>query len=105
MTEEDIKLLPERFAADMKSNGRLSKENQVRLHALIRSKAMNHDRIARWMKKLRLELKETKEALAAYERSEPDIDPGRGTSRRSTGSSGPLDDDNMEIDRLARQGR
>jgi hypothetical protein len=99
---EQVKLLPKRFREDIEKNGRLSPDSQIRLHALIRSKAMNHDRIARWMKSLRQELKETKEALAQYEQSEP---PTGGMTRRRTSGGTAIDDDDAEIDRLDRQNR
>lgn len=103
LSPEQVDLLPKRFREEIQTNGRLSKENVARLHALVRNKAMNHDRIARWMKGLRKELAETKEALAAYEQSEP---PTGGAARRRNGSGGPgADDDNAELDRLDRMGR
>lgn len=100
---EDIKLLPKSFQTELETKGHLSPENQVRLHALIRSKAMNHDRLAYQNNQLRKELAEAKKALSQYESSEPPV----GGSRRRQGAAalGDETDAFAEIDELDRRGR
>lgn len=103
LTEEEIALLPASFQADMKAHGRLSADNTIRLHALIKNKADNHDRLAYRLKQTRAELKEAKAALKEYESSEP---PGGGAGAGGSSSGGRWSDDaDAELDRLDRQGR
>ena len=104
LTEDEIKLLPASFQADIQAHGRLSADNTIRLHALINNKAANHDRIAYQLKQARAELKEAKAALKEYESSEP---PGGGGSRGGGGGGGGHwnDDADAELERLDRAGR
>ena len=103
LAPEEVKLLPKSFQDELSTKGRLSPENQVRLHALIRSKAMNHDRLAYQNNQLRKELAEAKKALSQYEESEPPV----GGSRRRQGAAalGDETDAFAEIDELDRRGR
>lgn len=104
LTDEEIKLLPTSFQADIQAHGKLKPENIVRMHALIKNKAANHDRLAFWLKQTRAELKEAKAALKEYEQSEP---PGGGGGPSGGGGGGGRwsDDADAELDRLDRQGR
>lgn len=104
LTEEERAMLPESFRVDLEAHGRLSRDNVIRMHALIRNKAANHDRIAYALKTTRAELKEARKALAQYEQSEP---PGGGGTPSGGGTGdGRWDTDaNDEIDKLDRAGR
>lgn len=93
-------LLPASFKAEMASKGRLSPQNIVRLHALIRNKVANHDRLALRLGSALKELKQVKKALADYEGSAPPE--GGGTRRRSKAPTlgGYLDEANAELEQL-----
>lgn len=104
LTPEEIALLPNTFRRDIETKGQLSPENTVRLHALIRNKAANHDRLARRVKALQAQLAEKDKALAEYEDSEPPL--GGGRVGKGTGVLESWDADaNAEIDELDRKGR
>lgn len=102
ISEAERKLLPQRFQADLEANnGRLSPENLVRLHALVRNKAANHDRVVRRLNLVKKELAEAKKALAEYEDSSPPTGGTRGprgTGRITAGNY--LDEANAEIDKM-----
>lgn len=76
-------------------------EEAIRLHALIRNKARNHDRLALWLKKSRERVKELETTLAQYEASGPTGGLARGPSG---GGKGAMEDINAEIDELDRKG-
>ena len=60
-------------------------EERIQFHALLRNKIANHDRIALRLKTTQAELAEAKEALAAYEASEPPA--GKGGSAKPAAKS------------------
>lgn len=59
-----------------------SEEEAIQLHALIRNKVRNHDRLAMWLKQARSQIAELEKALAEYEGSSPNggLDKGGGKS-------------------------
>lgn len=76
-------------------------DEQVQLHALIRQKVANHDRLALWLKKARTQIKELEESLKQYENSDPNGGLGGGSTTPDHGTF--LDDANAEIDKLAKE--
>lgn len=104
LTEEERSMLPDSFRVDLEAHGRLSRDNVIRMHALVRNKAANHDRIAYALKTARAELKEARKTIEQYEQSEP---PGGGgaPSSGATGGGKWDDDVNAELDRLDKAGR
>lgn len=104
MSADEIATLPGTFRRDLETKGRLSPENEVRLHALIRNKAANHDRLARQLKTMKAELAEAKKTLAQYEDSEPPGG-GSGSTRAPSGGQHWETEPNAEIDQLDRQGK
>lgn len=103
MTPQERLLLPKFVQKDLELNGKLSRESTVRVHAIIKNKAANHDRMARQLKTIRAELEAAKKTLGEYEASAPETG-GRATQRR-TESSDPMGDADAELDALDRKGR
>lgn len=83
-----------------------NEEEAIQLHALIRSKFKNHDRLAYWLKLERAKNKELEAALAEYEGSTPagGLDKGGGK-----GGGGGVQDELAsglaELDALEKRGR
>jgi hypothetical protein len=104
LTPEEIALLPKGFREEMEANGKLSRQSQIRLHALIRMKAAGHDRQVYRAQQLLRENNELKKKLAGYEASEPPV--GGGRQPRSAGGKdyGNIEDANSELDELSRRG-
>lgn len=63
--------LADRLFSPSKDTSPKSEQEAVAIHALMRHKIANHDRLALWLKKTRGELKEALEKLKQYEESEP----------------------------------
>lgn len=103
VTADDVKLLPKSFREEMEAKGRLSTESEVRLHALVRSKAMNHDRAIFQANELRKKVAELEKALKQYEESEPPL--GGSERRRGAPALGDESDAFAELDQLAAKGR
>ena len=101
---EQVELLPDSFKEEIKTKGQLSPENTVRLHALIRNRAANHNRLARQLKAAQAELAAAKKQLAAYEDSEP---PSGSIGRPRASRTGEAwdEDPNREIDELDKADR
>lgn len=101
---ERVKLLPEKYRTEIEATGKLSPQSKVRVDAIIRNKAANHDRLARSLKAERAAHEATKKKLSEYEDSEP---PAGGSAPRGGGSGGGhwSDDPNAEIDQLDRASR
>lgn len=76
-------------------------QEAIELHARIRLKAANHDRLALRLKNLRAELEETKKALAEYEQSEPTAGKG-GEGGKRTASLDPMADAEAELREMDR---
>lgn len=94
---EELALLPKSFREEFESSGKLSPQSTVRLHALIRNKAANHDRLARQLKAVSAELAAAKKTLAEYEDSAPPV----GGARRAPATGANWQDDaDAEIDQL-----
>lgn len=74
-------------------------EETVRLHAIIRNKVANHDRLALRLRNTLAELKEAKATIEQYEKSEPRGGIGGGDGR-TQGFTDPTEDANAEIDKL-----
>lgn len=76
-------------------------EDAIRLHALIRNKIRNHDRLALWLKNANAKIKELETTLAQYESSEPNGGQGGGPGKGGTKSY--MQEAEDEIDELARK--
>ncbi len=101
---EKIALLPPKYRQELETKGRLSPESKVRVDAIIRNKAANHDRLVRQLKSVRAELAQAKKALGEYEESEPPAD-GSAPNRNSAASHGHWSEEyNAELDELSRKG-
>jgi hypothetical protein len=83
-------------AADAKPQ---STEERIQFHALLRNKIANHDRLARRLKTVNAELAEAKEALAAYEKSEPPAGKGGGAKPASKTWEQEVDEELRKLDR------
>lgn len=92
--------LADRLFAPTKDSQPQTVEERVQLHALIRNKIANHDRLARRLKAAQTELAETKAALEAYEKSEPPA--GKGGSAKPVIKSfqQEADDEIAKMDRI-----
>lgn len=101
LTPDEIKLLPSMFQQDLLAKKPLSMEKQVRLHALIRNKVANHDRLVYKLNSTLKELADAKKALKEFEDSAPPVD-GRASDRGRRSASGKnwQDEANAEIDAL-----
>lgn len=104
LAPEQIKLLPPSFREEMETKGQLSEDSTVRLHAIIRNKAANHDRLARQVRVLEKQLADTKKSLSAYEDSEPGTE-GATPGRKAAGGGQWYDEPNAELEELDRKGR
>jgi len=62
-------------------NGPKNEQEAIQLHALVRNKVRNHDRLALWLKQSRAKVKELESALAEYEASNPNGQRRRHQSR------------------------
>lgn len=73
-------------------------EEAVHLHAMIRNKVRNHDRLALWLKRAREKIKELETSLSEYQSS----DPNGGLGGRPTGGAGKtyLQEAEEELDAL-----
>lgn len=63
-------------------NGPKNEQEAIQLHALVRNKVRNHDRLWLWLKQSRAKNKELESALAEYEASNPNggLDKGRSSA-------------------------
>ncbi len=63
-------------------NGPKNEQEAIQLHALMRNKVRNHDRLWLWLKQSRAKNKELESALAEYEASNPNggLDKGRSSA-------------------------
>lgn len=77
-------------------------EEAVHLHAMIRNKVRNHDRLALWLKRAREKIKELETSLSEYQSS----DPNGGLGGRPTGGAGKtyLQEAEEELDALDKRG-
>lgn len=75
-------------------------EEAVQLHALVRAKVRNHDRLALWWKKAKAEIKELKAALEQYENSDPNGGLRTGGTATGGGVSDMLNDGLKELDAM-----
>lgn len=95
--------MADRLFSPTEENRPKSIEEAVRVHALMRQKIRNHDRLALWLKKARARIKELEGSLAEYEKSNPNGGiSGGGEARGGTGSY--IEDANAEIEELNRKG-
>lgn len=96
-------LLPGFLAEAVKAGRPLTQPEQVRMHALVRLKAMNHDRILRRDKAKSARIAELEKALAEYEQSEP------GAGKTGAPKNGTLEsfeaDANAELDAIEAKSR
>jgi hypothetical protein len=76
-----------------------STEERIQFHAMLRNKIANHDRLARRLKSVNAELAEAKEALAAYERSEPPAGKGGGAKPATKTWDQEVDEELKKLDR------
>jgi hypothetical protein len=68
---DKVDLLPPRFRDAIKTTGKLSTQDQVALHALLRNKIASHSRLALQLNKATKRITELEQALAEFEKSEP----------------------------------
>lgn len=76
-----------------------SLEERVQFHALLRNKIANHDRLAKRLKATQAELAEAKEALSAYEQSEPPAGKGGGAKTSAKTWDQEVDEELRKLDR------
>jgi hypothetical protein len=74
-------------------------EERIQFHALLRNKIANHDRLARRLKTTQAELAEAKEALAAYEASEPPAGKGGSAKPSAKTFEQEVDEELRKMDR------
>lgn len=75
-------------------------EEAVQLHAMVRAKVRNHDRLALWLKKANAQIKELQKALDEYEKSEPGGGVRGGAPANGIGIKSMLQDGLDELDAL-----
>lgn len=90
--------LADRLFSPTEENRPKSEEEAVRLHALMRQKIRNHDRLALWLKKANAKIKELEKALEDFEKSGPTG--GLGGDPNGKGTADFMEDANAEIDRM-----
>jgi hypothetical protein len=81
-----------------------SDEERIFLHAMIRNKAANHDRVALWLKRANERIKDLEKALSEYEASGPNggLD---GEGAPGAGKSGSyMESADAELDALDKRG-
>lgn len=101
LSEAEKAMLPAKFRADIEQHGKLSQENMVRFHALVRNKVANHDRLARQVNKLQKELADAKKALEEFEGSAPGTGlPARRRRAAAGGNGDTLDAALAELESL-----
>ena len=74
-------------------------QERIQFHALLRHKIANHDRLVRRLKTTQTELAEAKEALAAYEQSDPPAGKGGGPKPAPKGFMEEVDEELRKLDR------
>ncbi len=87
------------------SNGNMSPEERVKLHAEVRNKAAAFPRVALDLKRARARIKELEASLAQFEESEPKSgDGGRGRTVKpaTNGIAADMEDGYAELDRMAK---
>lgn len=84
LTKESLDLLPKAFAETIRAGKPFTQEQLVRMHAIIRNKAANHDRLAHKVHGAQERIKELEESLKQYEESGPDGVPAGGKVPRGT---------------------
>lgn len=77
-------------------------EEAIHLHAMIRNKVRNHDRLALWLKRANEKIKTLEKNLAEYEASNPNG--GLGTSPGAGGGKSFLQEAEDEIDAMDKRG-
>lgn len=94
--------MADRLFAPTKETAPKTMEEKVQLHAMLRNKIANHDRLARRLKTVMAELDQAKKDLAEYERSAPPG--GGGGSGASKAPAKTLSEEvEDEINKLDRQ--
>lgn len=96
--------MADRLFAPTEETAPKSPEEAVRLHALMRNKIANHDRLALWLKKARERIKELETNLAEYEGSNPNGGLDGGGAPDGGASRGFLEDVERELDELDKKG-
>ncbi len=72
LTPERVEFLPKAFKEQIASGKPFSPQQLVQLHAIIRNKAANHDRLIHQNKALTAQVAELEKSLKQYEKSSPD---------------------------------
>jgi hypothetical protein len=78
-------------------------EEAIQLHALVRNKVRNHDRLALWLKTARAKIKELETELSQYEASSPNGGIGGGAPAGGGGIVDELQAGLAELDELNRK--
>ena len=89
--------LADRLFAPSRENPPKSLEERVQLHALLRNKIANHDRLARANRLLKAELAEARKELEQFDKSTP---PAGGSQGARPASRSFIEEANSEIERL-----
>lgn len=95
--------LADRLFSPTPDNAPKDEADALRLHAVLRQKIANHDRLALWLKKANTRIKELETNLAEYERSNPNGGLG-GRPGGGGGTGDYLEDANAELDALDKRG-
>jgi hypothetical protein len=99
LTPERIDLLPKAFKDQIASGKPFTPGQLTQLHAIVRNKASNHDRLAFQNKTLSARVAELETSLKQYEESGPDRIPAGGERRMPNGEP----DFGTELDALDRK--
>jgi hypothetical protein len=100
LKREHLDLLPKAFAETIRAGKPFTQEQLVRMHAIIRNKAANHDRLARKLTLAQTRVAELEESLKQYEASGPD---GGRPARGGKGKTDFLGEANAELDAIDRK--
>lgn len=100
LTPERVAILPKAFRQQIEANKPFTQDQMVRLHAIIRNKAANHDRLAHQNKLKDARIAELEKSLKEFEDSGPDKVPAGGASRTQPNG---ITDFNAELEALDRK--
>jgi hypothetical protein len=89
----------DRLFAPTKDSAFKTPEERIQFHAMLRNKIANHDRLAKRLKTTQAELAEAKEALAAYEQSEPPAGKGGAARPAAKTFEQEVDEEIRKLDR------
>ena len=97
LTPERVDALPKVFKEAIQQ-GKFTPEHGVRLQAIVRNKAANHDRLVHQLNAAQTRIDELEKSLKEYEQSSPDNVPAG--SKAKTGSKGFMEDAASELEAL-----